>query len=392
MWQDLLHNIQTKLTEFGHALSFVPPWAVSFIILVGALTVAWLIHAATLASLRRLFQDRRPYLRTVLRATKNPTRLALLLVALAIALPTAPLGPDTKSILARALALAAICTLGWIALTVVHIVADLYLLNFRIDVEDNLLARKHITQVRVLTRALDTVIVLVTLGFALMTFAAVRQYGVSLFASAGAAGVIFGLAAQPVLSNMIAGIQLAVTQPIRLEDAVTVKNEYGWIEEINATYVVIRLWDLRRLIVPLNFFIQQPFYNWTRQAAANMGYVLLYLDYSAPIDRIREKAKEIVATSEQWSGKVVNVQVTNASAQAIEVRVLLSADNAASTSDLCAEVREKLIGFLQREHPAALPRQRNEILDMPPLKDGGAPPFGDTLAKEHKNPAAQFSS
>ena len=382
MWQDFSRNIQIKLTEFGRAPSFVPPWAVSFIILIGALVAAWLIHGAILASLWRFFYDRRPYLRTILRATKNPTRLALLLIALAIALPAAPLGPDTKSLLVRALALATICTFGWIALTIVHIAADLYLLNFRIDVEDNLLARKHITQVRVLLRALDTVIVLVTLGFALMTFEAVRQYGVSLFASAGAAGVIFGLAAQPVLSNMIAGIQIAMTQPIRLEDAVTVQNEYGWIEEINGTYVVIRLWDLRRLIVPLNFFIQQPFYNWTRQAAANMGYVLLYLDYSAPIDRIRAKASEIVAKSELWSGKVINVQVTNASAQAIEVRVLLSADNAANTSNLCAEVREKLIGFLHREHPEALPRQRNEILEMPPRKDGGgAPPFHDTLAK-----------
>lgn len=363
MGQDILQNIQFKLIEFGNALSFVPPWAVSLIILAGAVVAAWLIHAVILASLNRLFHGRRPYLQTILRATKNPTRLALLLVALAIALPTAPLGPDTKSLLVRMLALTTICLLGWIALTVVHIGANLYLLNFRIDVEDNLLARKHITQVRVLMRAIDTVIVLVTAGFALMTFAAVRQYGVSLFASAGAAGVVFGLAAQPVLSNMIAGVQIAITQPIRLEDAVTVQNEYGWIEEINATYVVIRLWDLRRLIVPLNFFIQQPFFNWTRQAAANMGYVLLYLDYAAPIERVREKAKEIVAGSKQGSGRVINVQVTNASAQAIEVRVLLSADNAANTSSLCAEVREKLIGFLQREHPEALPRSRSESVD-----------------------------
>lgn len=383
MGQDILQNIQIKLIEFGNALSFVPPWAVSLIILAGAVVAAWLIHAAILASPNWLFHGRRPYLQTILRATKNPTRLALLLVSLALALPTAPLGPDTKSLLVRMLALTTICLLGWIALTVVHIGANLYLLKFRIDVEDNLLARKHITQVRVLMRAIDTVIVLVTVGFALMTFAAVRQYGVSLFASAGAAGVVFGLAAQPVLSNMIAGVQIAVTQPIRLEDAVTVQNEYGWIEEINATYVVIRLWDLRRLIVPLNFFIQQPFYNWTRHAAANMGSVLLYLDYAAPIERVREKAKEIVAGSKQGSGKVINVQVTNASAQAIEVRVLLSADNAANTSNLCAEVREKLIGFLQREHPEAMPRKRNEILEMPPRKDGkGVPPFGATTAND----------
>jgi len=382
MGQEFLQNIQSKLTEFGSALSFVPAWAVSLIVLATALAIAWLIHAAILASLDRLFHQRRPYLQKILRATKNPTRLALLLIAVAVALPTAPLDPGTKLLMVRGLALATICMFGWITLIGVHISTDLYLRKFRFDVEDNLLARKHVTQVRVLTRALDTVIVLVTLGFALMTFAAVRQYGLSLFASAGAAGVVFGLAAQPVLSNMIAGIQIAVTQPIRLEDAVTVQNEYGWIEEINATYVVIRLWDLRRLIVPLNFFIQQPFYNWTRQAAANMGYVLLYLDYSAPVGRIREKAGAIVAASAQWTGKVINVQVTNASAQAIEVRVLLSADNAANTSNLCAEVREKLIDFLQREHPDALPRRRNEILETPARKDGKeTPPFGGPPAQ-----------
>ena len=373
MWHDFSQNIRSKLIEFGSALSFAPQWSVSLIILAGAIVAAWLIHAAILAALRRLLQGRRPHLRTVLDATKNPTRLALLLVALAIALPTAPLGPDTKFALVRALALATICMFGWIALTVLRIGANLYLLKFRIDIEDNLLARKHITQVRVLVRVLDTVIILVTAGFALMTFAAVRQYGVSLFASAGVAGIIAGLAARPVLSNLFAGVQLAVTQPIRLEDAVTVENEYGWIEEITSTYVVVRLWDLRRLIVPLSYFIEKPFYNWTRHAAANMGSVLLYLDYTAPIDRIRQKASDFVAESKRWSGKVINVQVTNTSADAIEVRVLLSADNAANTSDLCAELREKLIGFLQREYPEALPRRRNEIVEVPARKDRAAP-------------------
>ena len=369
MWQDIAQNLQAKLDELRGALSFAPAWAVSFIILVVAFIVAWLSHAAALVVLRRLLRGRRPYLRTILEATKNPTRLALLLLALAIALPTTPLGYDTEIILARVLVLATICLLGWIALTVLNIGANLYLLRFRIDVEDNLLARKHITQVRVLMRVLDTVIVLLTFGFALMTFDAVRQYGVSLFASAGVAGVVFGLAAQPVLSNLIAGVQLAVTQPIRIEDAVTVQNEYGWIEEITATYVVIRLWDLRRLIVPLNYFIQQPFYNWTRQAAANMGTVLLHLDYTAPIDRIRDKATELIAQSKQWTGKLVNVQVTNTSPQGIEVRVLLTAQTAANTSDLCAEVREKLIGFLLREHPEALPRRRNEAVESAARKN-----------------------
>jgi small-conductance mechanosensitive channel len=372
MWQDIFQNLRSKLSELSSALSFAPAWAVSLILLVTAFIAAWLIHATVLAVIGRLLKGRRPNLQRVLDATKNPTRLALLLLALAIALPTAPLGPETETLLARLLELATICLIGWTSLTVLHIFTNLYLLRFRIDIADSILARKHVTQVRVLVRVADTIIILVTAGFALMTFAAVRQYGVSLFASAGVAGVVFGIAAQPVLSNLIAGVQLAITQPIRLEDAVTVQNEYGWIEDITATYVVIRLWDQRRLIVPLNFFIQQPFYNWTRKATANIGTVLLYLDYSAPIDRIREKASEIVGQSKQSSGKLINVQVTNASAQAIEVRVLLSADSAGNTSDLCAEVREKLIGFLQREHPEALPRGRNETIE-PAARKSPAP-------------------
>jgi hypothetical protein len=265
--------------------------------------------------------------------------------------------------------LATICLIGWIALIVLHIVADFYLRNFSIDGADNLLARKHITQVRVMVRVLDTIIILLTLGFALMTFDEVRQYGVSLFASAGVAGVIFGLAAQPVLSNLIAGIQLAITQPIRIEDAVTVQNEYGWIEEINATYVVIRLWDLRRLIVPLNYFIQQPFYNWTRSATANIGNVVLYVDYTAPIERIRDKAIELVGQSGQPGAKLLNVQVINATPNAVELRILLTAASTGAAADLCAEIREKLIGFLQQECPQALPRQRHEMTDSAASKD-----------------------
>jgi small-conductance mechanosensitive channel len=374
MWQDLTQNVQSSLSALSSALSFAPPWAVSFVVLVTAVVVALLFHAAILALVFRLLGGRRPYLRSILNATRNPTRLGLLLLALAIALPTAPLGPETTSVLARCLGLATICLLGWILLTALHITANLYLIGFRIDVADNLMARKHVTQIRVLTRVLDTVIVLVTLGFALMTFDAVRQYGVSLFASAGVAGVVFGLAAQPVLSNLIAGVQLAITQPIRLEDAVTVQNEYGWIEEINATYVVIRLWDLRRLIVPLNFFIQQPFYNWTRQQQTTIGSVLLHLDYATPVDIIRQKATELVDQTKRDNAKVSNVQVTNTSPEAIEVRILVNSDSASTTSDVCADLREQLIAYLRQEHPEALPRRRNEIIEPSVRKTASAKP------------------
>ena len=370
MWQNILQSFQEQLDNLTDALSFASAWAIWAALLVGVFAVALVVHAGALAFLDRILRQRRPYLNRIFTATKNPTRLSFVLIALAVALPAAPLGPDGKLVFVRCLVLAAICLIGWTALKALHIGANLYLRNFHTDVPDNLLARKHVTQVRVLVRVLDTIIVLLTLGFALVTFDTVRQYGISLFASAGIAGVIFGLAAQPVLSNLIAGIQLALTQPIRLEDAVTVQNEYGWIEEITATYVVIRLWDLRRLIVPLNYFIQQPFYNWTRQAAANIGSVLLYLDYSAPIERIRAKAVELVSQTKQPGGKLVNVQVTNASAEAIELRVLVTAASVGDTSNLCAELREKLIVFLQSECPQALPRRRHEVRELP-VPSGG---------------------
>ncbi len=364
MWQEISEDYRTTLETLSNVPSFAPAWAASFVLLASAVIIALLLHAV----ISTLLRSQRPYFNSILRGTKNPARAAFILIALAIAVPAAPLGPEIASVLARLLMLATICLLGWIALTVLQIAASLYLLRFRLDVEDNLLARKHVTQVRLLLRVLDTIVILVTAGFALMTFDAVRQYGVSLFASAGVAGIIAGLAARPVLSNLLAGVQLAVTQPIRLEDAVTVENEYGWVEEITSTYVVVRLWDSRRLILPLSYFIEKPFYNWTRQAAANMGSVMLYLDYAAPVDRIRQKAVELAAESKCMSGRVINVQVTNTSAQAIEVRVLVSSDSAAATSDLCAELREKLIYFLQQEYPEALPRSRSETVASPTRK------------------------
>ena len=206
-----------------------------------------------------------------------------------------------------------------------------------------------------LSRTLDVVLVLLTLGAALMTFPAVRQYGLSLFASAGIAGIIAGLAARPVLSNLMAGVQLAMTQPIRLYDGVTVENEYGTVEEITSTYVVVKLWDLRRLIVPLTYFIEKPFQNWTRDTSALIGNVMLYVDYAAPVDVIRAKFSEILKQSDKWDGRIAALGVTDFKEGTMELRCLMSARTASQTFDLRCVVREKLIAFLQKEHPEALP-------------------------------------
>jgi small-conductance mechanosensitive channel len=223
--------------------------------------------------------------------------------------------------------------------------------------------------VRILNRAVHTLIIVVTLSAVLMTFEPVRQYGVSLFASAGVAGLVVGLAARPMLSNLIAGIQIATTQPIRLDDQVLVENESGRIEEITSTYVVIRLWDLRRLIVPLAYFIEKPFQNWTRESTDLIGSVFLHVDFTAPVEAIRAKLSEIVQASKLWDGKVVKLHVTDAKENSIELRALASARSAGDAFELRCEIREKLIAFLQTEHPTALPRARQETLRPPDRQD-----------------------
>ncbi len=266
---------------------------------------------------------------------------------------------------------------GWCCCIAIHIATVIYLRRFKLDAEDNLLARKHFTQVRLLERAAVTLVALITVAVCLMTFEPVRQYGVSLLASAGAAGLILGLAMQPVLSNLVAGIQIAITQPIKIEDAVIVENEWGWVEEINSTYVVVRLWDWRRLVVPLTYFIQKPFQNWTREGSSLIGSAFLYVDHTAPIPAMRKKLAEIAAQSNLWDGKVVSLQVSDVRENVIEIRMLMSARNASQAWDLRCEVREKMVGFLQAELPSALPRYRTEWLrtdrDRPTQSAGCAP-------------------
>jgi small-conductance mechanosensitive channel len=370
MFESIVQRLQNK---FGLTLASASDWAMSAAILAGAAIIALLLYAAALALAGRLTSEHRPFLRSAIDATKGPIGLALLLLAFAVALPATPLAEATTAVLARLLGLATICLLGWIALTVVHLGADLYLRRFHTDIADNLTVRKHVTQVRVLQRIMEVVIVLITVGFALMTFDAVRQFGVTLFASAGVAGIVAGLAARPVLTNFLAGVQLAVAQPIRIDDAITIESESGTVEEITLSYVVVRQWDLRRLVVPLSYFIEKPFQNWTRTGGELIGSVFLYVDHTAPVDAIRKKLREIVSQSALWNGKVVSLQVSDCKETAVELRALVSANSAAAAWDLRCEVREKLIDFLQREHPSALPRRRYEPAETASEKSEAKP-------------------
>ena len=358
----MVETIRNALAWIRNVLYWAPNDIVGVVILALAALVALAVHAVVFRLLRRFAGGRQTYAVTVLVGTRGLTRLAFLVLALIIALPVAPFDREVEVWLQHLLLVAVIGFAGWISVTASHLIAERYLQRFRLDESDNLIARKHVTQVRVLRRVVDTLLIIVTVAAALMTFEPVRHYGVSLFASAGVAGLVVGLAARPVLSNLIAGIQLAVTQPIRIEDAVVVENESGRIEEITSTYVVVRLWDMRRMIVPLTYFIEKPFQNWTRDTANQIGAVVLSVDYATPVDRVRRKAEEIVRASPLWDGNLVRTQVTDSDQTCMKIRVLATARSSGDAFDLRCMIREQLIDFLQRELPGALPRQRQQAI------------------------------
>ena len=365
-----MEKIQTVLKNFA---GFVPPWLVGVGVLIVAILCALIAHRLLVGLAKHAIGAKRSAAIQILETISGPIRLAACLVAIAIVTPLAPLNDELSNALAHLFAVASIALVGWILIRVVDLAATRYLLRYRVEIAENFLARKHVTQVRVFKRVTDTLIIIVAVSTALMTFNSVRQYGVSLFASAGAAGIVVGLAARPLLSNLIAGVQIAVTQPIRIEDAVIIENEWGWVEDIASTYVVIRLWDWRRMVVPLSYFIERPFQNWTREAASLIGSVMLHVDYAADVPKIRERLERTVRESKLWDGTVVNLQVVDANARTIELRALVSARNAPQAWDLRCEIREKLIAFLQAEMPQALPRDRADL--ALPLAGGPARPF-----------------
>jgi small-conductance mechanosensitive channel len=351
----MLESVRDLFQQLAAALAFAPKGVAGALILAVAALTALAAHGIGDRLLRRLLSERHPYWSALLHATKGPTRLALLVLALAIALPSAAFDPAISDILAKILTIATIVLVGWIAVTAVHLAGDIYISRTRHEGVDILVARKYVTQVRILRQVVDTVIVVLTVSAALMTFEPVRQYGVSLFASAGVAGLVAGLAARPMLSNLIAGLQIATMQPIRLDDEVVVENQWGRIQEINSAYVVLELWDLRQLIVPLSYFIEKPFENWTRDSTKLIGSVLFHLNYTVPIERLRAKVIEIVKASPHWDGDVVKLQVQEAKESSLELRVIASARSSGEVGELRYQIREKVIEFLQREYPACLP-------------------------------------
>ncbi|WP_159588445.1 mechanosensitive ion channel family protein [Chelativorans xinjiangense] len=338
-----------------------PDFLVAFLILSLALAAALVLHWLLQRFLVRFVAPRDLFWRSLVVRTANASRLAFAVGGLALAAPLAPLPENVAGLLYHVLLIGFIAIMMRLAQLAMHIFTTLHLRRFKLGAEDDLLARKHVTQMRILQRIAGTLILILGIGAMLMTFDTVRQYGISLLASAGAAGIVVGLALQPMLKNLFAGIQLAITQPIRIDDALIIEGEYGNVEEITSTYVVIRAWDRRRLIIPLNYFMERPFQNWTRDETALIGVVLLYVDFSVPVAVLREKAEEIVRASSLWDGETFALQVTDLRETTMEIRVLASGADSGDVFSLRCDIREQLIAFLADNYPHTLPRFRAEM-------------------------------
>lgn len=335
------------------------------VLFVAAVLAAVVLHAAAFAVMRGVFH-KEGIGRVILSRITGLTRLAAILLAIVVVLPAAEFQPAIAEISRRALKIGMAVLLGWSAVMAINASAHRIERKHRLDVEDNLEARRVHTQIRILRRISLILVLLLTLGAILVTFPTVQAFGVSLFASAGVAGIVLGFAARPILTNLIAGIQIALTQPIRIDDVLVVEGEWGWVEQITTTYVVIRIWDLRRLIVPLSYFIEKPFENWTRESASILGVVLWHLDYRAPLAEMRAKLEELAYKNPLWDGKVVNLQVVESGETNITVRALVSARNSPGAWDLRCQVREQMISWLQVEHPEALPLYRAALAGTAP--------------------------
>lgn len=335
-------------------------WFQTLIAALIAVLVSLAIVFIGRAMLERIARHR-TLMSAVLRKTKWPARFVLPLASLGVVWTSAP---DDLKLLGRVEHLNSVLLLTavtWLALNAVQGVSDGVVLKNPYDAEDNLRSRRILTQTKVLARTVMVMIVLAGASLILMTFPGARRVGTSLLASAGVAGLVVGIAARPLFSNLIAGLQIAIAQPIRLDDVLIVSGEWGKVEEITGTYVVLNIWDERRLIIPLQWFIENPFQNWTRSSAEIIGTVFLFVDYTMPLAPLRAEAQRLCEASKDWDRRFCLLQVTEAGEHNLQLRVLVTASNSSKAWDLRCFVREGLIEFIQREYPQHLPNWRGRL-------------------------------
>ena len=341
----------------------------------GAAALAWLVGIAAGTLLFRLAR-RAPVVADISHRGRTPVRLLLVLLALQVVLTAATGVGSWRDLVVRLLGLALIATAAWLVGIAAFVVEDVALSRYDVDTSDNRHARRVRTQVTLLRRLVVVVIGVIAIAAMLLTFPSARAAGASILASAGVISIVAGLAAQTALANVFAGLQLAFTDAIRVDDVVVVEEEWGRIEEITLTYVVVHLWDDRRMVLPSTYFTTTPFQNWTRTQSAVLGAVELDVDWTVPVEEMRTELVRLVDGNPLWDERVQVLQVTDAVGSVVRVRALVSAGDGPTLFDLRCHVREGLVGWLQREHPHALPQVRNS--GVPGFADGSGPTRGAT--------------
>ena len=336
-------------------------WTLLLVALL-AVVVALAIHRVGAAVVGRLTRAS-PVASAVASCCWRPSRVVMPLLALQSVWQAAPDHLPFIGQIRHGNALLLIAAFTWLGLSALRGIAQGIAVKNPLNIADNLNARRIQTQARLLVRTTSFIVAVAGLAMMLMTFPGARQIGASLLASAGVVGIVAGIAARPVFSNLIAGLQLALAQPLRLDDVLIVQGEWGVVEEITGTYIVLKIWDERRLIIPLQWFIENPFQNWTRSSAQITGTVLVSVDYRMPLEPLREAARRACAAAPEWDKRLCLLQLVEAGERSMQIRVLVTSANASLNWDLRCKVREALIDFMQREYPQHLPVIRAEVAE-----------------------------
>ena len=334
------------------------PWWGALLVLVVSIGMGIAARGLFIRFLRLSHRRGSSIAGAVLSRLNNRTRLFFPLLIFLVLQPLVRLPEPYDNLLFKSVEILFFLTLGWLLLQLINVLEDLAYAHYVQERNDPFHERRIKTQLQFLKRILGVVIVIIVLASILLTINGVRQAGAAILTSAGVAGVVVGFAAQKSIANLLAGFQIALTQPIKIDDAVIVEGEWGVIEEITLTYVVVQVWDKRRIVLPINYFIETPFQNWTRRSGDLTGVVMLYVDYSLPVGELRQALTDVLATEPLWDGESNRVQVVDATDRTMVLRVLVSAADAASTFALRCSVREKLITFIRERYPEALPKTR----------------------------------
>jgi small-conductance mechanosensitive channel len=357
-------------------LQFRHTWFAAVFFFCGFIVIANLIHYVVFRILKKKEEKKIGSRWGIQQHLSHPARAIFLLTCVGIALPLLPSLPaNLNDIIHQGLLMAVVLCLGWFAIGCVYVLQEFMLRRYDLKSENNFRARRFHTQFQLLRRILITFVVVVTVGALLWTFNDPRiwHYGSGLLASAGLASLVLATAAKSTASNFLAGLQIAITEPIRIDDVVVIQGEWGRIEEITSAYVVVRIWDMRRLIVPLTYFIENSFQNWTRESSDILGTSFLYVDYSIPVEELRAELTRITQSSPLWDQKVCGLQVTNLSERTMELRCLVSSRNSSENFDLRCLVREQMIAYIQKHYPASFPTTRFAAISEIPvdLKQSG---------------------